>query len=287
MKMRPASHLPFLFVMAVLALLRAATAAGQYYTPYLQERSLEVRADAQVPPQESSPVVSDGRREESSDLGGFDGALAASAEAGQSASQPPYASGEARAAQTVAYTPTGFTGRFFSGFTLDENGGWSGGSSDATWAVEFRADQSVPLHFTARGVIRAHGGYFLLLSDLDTEDPHGGPLGLFGVGLSTGGSEDRSYDFETPLQAGHRYRLSLSTETGWEILRNPPVTQAGTVHGEFTFAVTVPEPAAAVALGVVAPLLLVRARRTIPSARTGSRSMPRPAAGYADLPGCR
>ena len=129
MKMRPASqHLPFLFVMAVLALLRAATAAGQYYTPYLQERSLEVRADAQVPPQESSPVVSDGRREESSDLGGFDGALAASAEAGQSASQPPYASGEARAAQTVAYTPTGFTGRFFSGFTLDENGGWSGGS---------------------------------------------------------------------------------------------------------------------------------------------------------------
>ena len=68
---------------------------------------------------------------------------------------------------------------------------------------------------------------------------------------------------------------------------NPPVTQAGTVHGEFTFAVTVPEPAAAVALGVVAPLLLVRARRTIPSARTGSRSMPRPAAGYADLPGCR
>ena len=105
----------------------AAPARAQLYTPYAQERSLDVRADAQVPPQ-TSAVVTDGRREESEDLGSFDRSLSAAAAAGAGPGQPPYAAAGAVARQSVTFTPTSITGLLSTDITFAESGGWTGGS---------------------------------------------------------------------------------------------------------------------------------------------------------------
>ena len=111
-------------------------------------------------------------------------------------------------------------------------------------------------------MIRGRGGYSVYLTDRDLQDPYGGELGLYGIGLSGDGSNDSPLEFSTALQAGDRYRLSVTTETDWSILRNPPVTRSGTVQGEFTFTLTIPDPTPAAGVGGGALLLLFRRPRS-------------------------
>ena len=255
------------FGRVILAVLAAAAAAApavaQGYTPYAQQRSLAVRAEAQVPPQ-TSEVFLDERREESADVGSFDRSLDAAAVAQPvQGPPPPYASADALARGAVTFAPTSISGRLATNFTLNEQGGWTGGSADATFSTDFLAHQGGTARFTGQGRIRGEGGYFVTFWDLDLEDPHGGPLGLFGVGTSGGVNEDRSYDFTATLQAGHRYQLNVRTETNWAILRNPPETRTGTVRGEFDFTLTVPEPGAFAGLAPLAAFLLVRTGRRV------------------------
>ena len=260
-KSMQASACPAHFVGFVLTCaLAGRPAAGQVYSPYEQHRSLDVAAAAQVPP-DTVPSVTDGRQEQSDDPGAFDRSLSALAvaPAGGDPSAAPYASFSTTAAHRLAFAPQTITGQASTGFDSREVGAQAGGSADAGIDTSFLVNQGGAGGIAYSTLIVGRGGYFATLADLDTEDPHGGPLIIWGTGAS-GAPEDQTLNVPLSFLAGHRYRLQARTEVDLEILRNGPENRTLSNLAQFGFTLTVPEPAPAALLLAAVPLLLARRR---------------------------
>ena len=247
-------------VAVVGATVVAGPALGQVFAPYEQHRGLDVAAQVQIPP-DVSPTVTHTTGEQSDDLGSFDRSLTVTVAApeGGDPSTAPYASFTTTASHRLAYATATITGAVATGFESREVGAEAGGSADASVDFSFLVNQGGAGRVTAHAFNSGNGGYFVLLFDLDTEDPHGGPSVIWGLGMS-GGANDESFDVPISFLAGHRYRFQARTENDLEILRNGPENRTLSQSARFDFTITVPEPAAATLL-LMTPLVLPRRRR--------------------------
>ena len=256
-------------LMGVVSLSLTGPAAGQVYTQARQTRQISTAVTARVPGQ---PDAADADSHTSDAPGSFNQLVTSGATAAVPGSDPMvFASGNVEALGSMVLGDVFMTGGLAADYRVDSHGGDAGINSNLFFQTEFTVPVDTPYrlatHLTVTfdpaaddGSRDAGGG--ILIQDLDTEDPHGGPTTVFGYFVGTDSAWDRQFDGSGTFLAGHRYVLQLEADAGRELLNNPPRPGTHVSHGrsELTFRLDLPEPPAAAALPGVA-LLLSRRRR--------------------------
>jgi hypothetical protein len=212
----------------------------------------------------------DSRTDSSQALGSFDRSLAASALLPPPNRDPvAFASAAASSRQIVTYAPGSITALITAETSIEQTLAYTAANATTSWNAEFQLGASdLPYRITGQGSGTINvgfddpssaGAHFLLI-DLDTEDPDGGPLVIFGMATSADGSWAWPLDGSGTLLANHHYRLSIYVQANRELLNNPPlpdtVIRTATAVADFTL--TLPEPSSLAALACAAPFLLTR-----------------------------